>query len=229
LLFRGVHGEIGTVEQDVPGDRPAVGFDDRQPGADADGGRRIGDRAGPADRLDDASADGFGVVHPPAGVGSDFQDDRELVAADAGDGVRGAHAAGQPPGGGAQQFVPGGVPESVVDVLEVVEVAEQQGDRLAVAGVPRHRLVESVGEQCPVGEPGQRIVECLEPDPGQQTGILHHHDRMPRQRHHQQQRQHDAGGRLRRQPAGEDAERDTGQEGVRPEPARARQLPGPVP
>ena len=63
-------------------------------------------------------------------------DDGELVAADAGDDVAGAHAAAQPLGEHEQQLVTGGVAAAVVDVLEVVEVDEQHADRAAALRAP---------------------------------------------------------------------------------------------
>ena len=51
---------------------------------------------------------------------------------------------------------PAGVAEPVVDLLEVVEIDEDQHES-AVA----HRLVEPLGEQQPVGQPGQRVVVDL--------------------------------------------------------------------
>ena len=48
--------------------------------------------------------------------------------------------------------------ELVVDQLEVVEVAEQHAD---VGLRLEQRAVEPVGEQHPVGQPGQRVVQRL--------------------------------------------------------------------
>ena len=53
------------------------------------------------------------------------QQDRELVAAQAGDGVPGTHRVGEPGRHLAQHLVAGAVPVGVVDLLEPVEVAEQ--------------------------------------------------------------------------------------------------------
>ena len=55
------------------------------------------------------------------------QEDRELVAAEAGDRVAGAQRVAQPLGDDDQQLVAGGVPERVVDDLELVEVDEEHG------------------------------------------------------------------------------------------------------
>ena len=60
-------------------------------------------------------------------VGRVVGEDRELVAAQAGDEVAGADRVGDPLGDGLEERVAGGVAERVVDDLEVVEVDEQDG------------------------------------------------------------------------------------------------------
>ena len=66
-----------------------------------------------------------------------------------------------PLGDGDQQPVPDAVAEAVVDVLEVVEVEEQHGERLGGAVAAAQRVGEPVAEQLAVGEPGERVVERL--------------------------------------------------------------------
>ena len=61
-------------------------------------------------------------------------EDGELVAAEAGDEVGVAHGGLEPLRDLDQQAVAGLVPEAVVDDLEVVEVEEEDGDRLAGVG-----------------------------------------------------------------------------------------------
>jgi hypothetical protein len=51
------------------------------------------------------------------------------------------------------------VPERVVDLLEVVEVHEQQGDRPGRPAVAGEGPLEVVAEQDPVRQPGQRVVQ----------------------------------------------------------------------
>src|SRR3954453_7133132 len=60
-------------------------------------------------------------------------DDRELVAAEAGDGVVRAVARAQLVGDPAQELVAGGVPVAVVDRLEVVEVDDNEAEPPVVA------------------------------------------------------------------------------------------------
>ena len=59
----------------------------------------------------------------------------------------------------AQQFVTGVMAQGVVDSLEPVQVQEHQGGRLTTAPATAHHMVQSIPEQLPVCQPGQRIVE----------------------------------------------------------------------
>ena len=83
----------------------------------------------------------------------------ELVAAQAGDGVLGAHAASNARGHLGQQGVALLVAQAVVDDFEVVDVQEQHADRAEVAVGVSQSLFESVGEQGPIGQPRQWIVK----------------------------------------------------------------------
>ena len=69
----------------------------------------------------------------------------------------------QPRGDLAQQFVPGGVAERVVDLLEPVEIAEQQTPR-EPGPTAGERLLEAVEEQHAVGQTGQGVVRRLVAD-----------------------------------------------------------------
>ena len=86
------------------------------------------------------------------------EEDRELVAADPGGQVAGPQRRLDALADGRQERVAGGVAEGVVDDLEVVEV-EEQHDRDQPGGVGRlESLGHALGEERPVGEPGQRVV-----------------------------------------------------------------------
>jgi hypothetical protein len=50
-----------------------------------------------------------------------------------------------------------GVAEGVVDLLEVVEVGDADGDRPAVAGRPRHLVGGQRHEMVPVEQPGEPV------------------------------------------------------------------------
>jgi hypothetical protein len=51
------------------------------------------------------------------------------------------------------------VAEAVVDTLEVVEVEQHEGDRRARVRAPTERVLDSICQERPVGETGERIVE----------------------------------------------------------------------
>ena len=111
------------------------------------------DREGFVEDPHDAFGDGMG------GLRYVLDQHGELVTAEPGHGVAGADAVPDPVGDVAQKTVAGGVPEAVVDQFEVVEVEQQHRDRRSRAEAQLHRVVQPVGEQRPVGEPGEWIVQ----------------------------------------------------------------------
>ena len=90
-----------------------------------------------------------------------LEQDRELVAAEAGGGVGRAQAALEPLAHLEQQLVARRVTEGVVDRLEVVEVHEQHGDRLVLPRLTLEGVRDAVVEQRPVRERRHRVVEGL--------------------------------------------------------------------
>ena len=99
-----------------------------------------------------------------AGVADVVEQDRELVAAEPGDGVAGPQGRLQPARDGDQQAVADVVAERVVDELEAVEVQEQHGPagfrpRPPAALRAPEGLIQAVEEQHAVREPGQRVVQ----------------------------------------------------------------------
>src|SRR5205085_7739475 len=110
-------------------------------------GERLGDSLGDAGRV--------------ALVLYVLDQDGELVASEARDGVPGPQRLLQSWRDRREQLVPGRVPEAVVDELELVEIEEEDRHR----GVPALRLGEGVGEaveeQRPVRQPGERVVQGL--------------------------------------------------------------------
>jgi hypothetical protein len=153
--LRGVHRGVGVPQQGV-----GVGRVARAGGGDADaradGDLPAGDRDGLGDRLDQAVGDALGVADAVQVV----EEDRELVPAEAGDGVVGPQRRGEPAGDGDEQLVPGLVAVRVVDLLEAVEVDEEDGEggRDALAARAGERVRDPVGEQRAVGQAGQRVV-----------------------------------------------------------------------
>ena len=81
----------------------------------------------------------------------------ELVAAEAGDDVGAAHQRAQPVGDRAQQRVAARMAERVVDLLELVEVDEQDGERPAASQARRRRRPSGRGKGA-VRQAGQRVV-----------------------------------------------------------------------
>ena len=90
-----------------------------------------------------------------------LQEQRELIAAEARRRVAGANTRREALRHFDQHLVAGGVPEAVVDRLEVVEVEEHDGDALVLAPRAGDRVPDALGEERPVGEPGDRVVEGL--------------------------------------------------------------------
>ncbi len=92
-------------------------------------------------------------------IGHIFDQDRELVAAEPRDGVRGAQGRLQALRERDQQQVAGGVAEAVVDGLEVVQIDEQHRQLAPIAIGPRLSVNDAVVKQSPVGQTRQPIME----------------------------------------------------------------------
>ena len=95
------------------------------------------------------------------------EQDGELVAAHTSHRVTGAHAAAQPRPHGLQELVPGPVSQTVVDLLEMIEVDEQHGERQPVAARMLQRQAEPVVQQGAIRQIRQRVVvgQVLHIDP----------------------------------------------------------------
>src|SRR5205807_1169440 len=89
------------------------------------------------------------------------EEDGELVAAEAGDGVGRADGGHQLAGDLPEHEVAGRVAEAVVHGLEVVEVDEHDADRGRPALRAHERVLDAVDEERPVGEARNRVVEGL--------------------------------------------------------------------
>ena len=105
------------------------------------------------------------------------QDQRELVATEAGDRIGRAKGVDEPPDG-LQDAVAGHVPERLVDDLEAIEIEQDDGDRRVVIGPMTRYVRDPVGQQLPVRETGRVVVQrtalryvdqagVLEPDRGE--------------------------------------------------------------
>ena len=93
------------------------------------------DGARDAERLVDRDPDPLRQVHG-AVVGQPDAQHAELITTEARDDVTGANARRDAPGHRTEQLVTGDVPEVVVDRLEPVEVAVEDGAHAQVRGEP---------------------------------------------------------------------------------------------
>ena len=153
--FRAVHGDVGPLQKQ----RGVVAVGRRH--GDADTGVHMQRQTAQLERavegLEHLGGHEFGLFHGVE-VGDD---DRELIAAEAGDGVGLAQNNLQTLRDLLEDVVAGLVTEGVVDLLEPVEVHQQEADRAGAAARRRQGTVEPVGEQRAVGQSGERIVQGL--------------------------------------------------------------------
>ena len=85
----------------------------------------------------------------------------ELVATQPGNGVRRPDELPEASGHLHQQAVPGGMAEAVVDGLEIVQVEEEEHGTGPLAIQRGGRLPKPIGQQGPVGQSGQLVVQRL--------------------------------------------------------------------
>jgi hypothetical protein len=84
----------------------------------------------------------------------------ELVTAEASNEILAAHLVGQPSGNLLEEHVPSSVPESVIHLLETVEIEQQERDDLVIATLlERRRAVPE--QQGPVTETGEPVMRGL--------------------------------------------------------------------
>ncbi len=88
-----------------------------------------------------------------------LEQERELVAAEPGDGVAWSQALRQPLRRRQQDLVADEMAERVVDDLEAVEVEEEDGARRRRARAAADGVLEAVLEEHPVRQPGERVVQ----------------------------------------------------------------------
>ncbi len=109
------------------------------------------------DRSFETGDDAFGQRRQARGFGRNRQHENEFVAAEPGDhglGQAGRHVIGDI----AQQAVPRGMAQGVVDQLEIVEI--DIGDHHPVAVLhPQQRLIELFEEELAVGQAGEVVME----------------------------------------------------------------------
>ena len=151
-----VHGEVGAREQlgRVVG-RAVEREGDADAGADADAHVADVDRL--ARRLDESRADRRRLRAVVDALG----DDDELVAAEPREEIPAPGGVVHAMGDLLEDRVADRVPVRVVGPLEVIEVDEQDGDRLAAAARPRERLIEELDRRGAVVQAGERVVRRL--------------------------------------------------------------------
>ena len=153
MALRGVHGEVGLAQQLV--DVRVAGLADRQ----ADAQRHFDVLAVHRERLVERGHDPLGGLDGLVRAADRLEQHAELVAAEPGRRVGGAQARAQAARDVDEELVADGVPELVVDHLEVVEIEEEHGHALIVARLARERMLDAVVEQRAVGELRQRVME----------------------------------------------------------------------
>ena len=127
----------------------------------------------------------------------------ELVAAEAGDRIPRPRQVVERPGHCTQQRVAALVPERVVDLLEAVEVEEEQADVFTAFPARLELRFETLEEERPVRQLGERVVQRL------MLNLLHLRSQLrarppeERQKQHVEPEQHElehAGDRKERMP-----------------------------
>ena len=167
---------LGAVERDVGvaqhlvGGRLLAAVDQ----GDAGGGGDREPAAGELERLGERVEQVAGHLRGGLGRGAGLEQHGELVAAEAGGGVARGEPLGEPAGADAQQLVARGMAERVVDLLEVVEVEEEDGEALLRGRAGVERVLEPVDEQRAVREVGQRVVERAVGEPVLQRDAVRH-------------------------------------------------------
>ena len=82
----------------------------------------------------------------------------EFVSAGTGHGVRSAHATLQAFGNLLEQHVATGMPDTVIHVLETIQIQEQECNILPVARGMSDGLFQAVMEQQAIGQPGECVI-----------------------------------------------------------------------
>ena len=156
-----VHGDVGVAEQ-ILGLEVAGRAQHR---ADARRGHQVPAR--------DAEWRRQGLADPRRGVldvvrtAHLLEHDGELVSAQARDHVARPERGDQAPGDADEKLVPGLVAQAVVDELEVVEVEVEHREPVArLAPGALQRAGDAFGEEGPVGEVGQSVVQRGALQPG---------------------------------------------------------------
>ncbi len=155
-LLGHVHGDIGALQQRV--DVAAVRGEARHADAGLDVERQAIGLERQLQRGEDALE---GLVEVVRGLRQLPDEDAELVAAEARDGVAAAQDGLEAPRELDQQEVAVAMPQRVVDLLEAVEVHEQDGELRAVSVGDADRVLDLLPEARAVRQAREVVVERL--------------------------------------------------------------------
>lgn len=103
------------------------------------------------DPLRDPAGPLAGIMHP--------QQDDELIPAQAGQNVLATQHGARAVGRFLEQHVTLRMPEPVIDLLEPVQIEVEHGDGRVRAPGMGACLLEFIEQRCPVGQPGQAILQ----------------------------------------------------------------------
>ncbi|MNQ61549.1 hypothetical protein D3C85_758670 [compost metagenome] len=129
----------------------------RDPEAGANLSMRLADVDRRGKLAEDFLADTAGLFLQALALRQAFEDDHEFIAADPRDGVTGPHDIFQATGRGHQHLVTGGVPESVVDRLEPIEVDKYQHHPRGIQARLLQRTGQALLQYQAVGQPRQPV------------------------------------------------------------------------
>src|ERR671924_190744 len=152
-----VHGDVGIPEELLGVVRRDLAVGEADPEARPREDLLRVDLELRLERLEDPVGD----VRRLLEVSDPVEEDRELVAAEARDGIGGPHGADEALRDLLEDDVARRVAEAVVDGLEVVEVDEHDADGGRASLGAHERLLDAVGEEGAVGEIRHRVVEGL--------------------------------------------------------------------
>lgn len=147
-----VHGGVGVEGQLVQAG--AVLGIDRNADAGGDVQAVVFTLIGLCQRGQQTLGEGCGLADVPRRQGQ-----HELIPPEARGGIIGAKQSSDPLRHFDQQQIPGVVAVGIVDDLEAVEIEKQQGEAALAVLTLLNALLQAVGEQQPVGQPGQAVVQ----------------------------------------------------------------------
>ena len=87
---------------------------------------------------------------------------REFLAADAGEQHIGTERRRRGAGKGLQHGIADRMAETVIDLLEAIEIEQQHGERLVVDSLSRHEACSAVEESPAIGDAAQRVDQRID-------------------------------------------------------------------